>query len=359
MARAAEAQAQALGDPNLVLTAELVLAVAMLNDGAVAQAHQRLRRTQVASRDHGEHEVALLCWSGLAQLYSFMGWFSRAAACSHAACRLAHRLGDRRVETNAHFILTLAEGGRGRYDAALEALEAGRALAIATGSPWQARYPNQRAWLAAELGDWNAAYAFDQAGLAETRAVTGFREFEISTIVNLVLDCTALGRLDEAAAHLAEAQASLGRPEFGSHNWRWRTRLADARARLHLARGEPVEAAAAVHELLDWSARTQARKYSARGWLLRAQLAQEPAASVAADLLAARDWADAAGYFPLRHATRLALAAFYSQQAAEQRANACRAEAARVLADLDASLRHPELRLSLERGLPPALPHPA
>jgi hypothetical protein len=293
----------------------------------------------------------------VAQLYSFMGWFARAAACSRMTCRLARRLGDRRVETNGRFVLTLAEGGRGRYDAALEALEAGRALAIATGSPWRARYPNQRAWLAAELGDWQSAYDFDQAGLAETRAVRGFREFEISTLINLVLDCTALGRLDEAAAHLADAQASLGRPEFGSHNWRWRTRLADARGRLHLARGEPAAAAAAVNELLDWAERTQARKYLARGWLLRAQLAQAPA--VETDLLAAQRWADGAGYFPLRHAARLALAALFAREGDAQRAATCRLEAARVLAGLEASLQHPELRQSLARGFPPASASPA
>jgi hypothetical protein len=54
---------------------------------------------------------------------------------------------------SAPFYISLAEGGRGRYDEALAALEEGRRLAEEVSSPWLARYPNQRARLRAELGD--------------------------------------------------------------------------------------------------------------------------------------------------------------------------------------------------------------
>ncbi len=351
-ARAAETKALALGEPNLVLTAQIVLAIALQNDGAVGDAHKRLRRTLLASRARGEHALVLQCWSGLAQLYSFMGRFDRSAACAKATCRQAQALGDQRMECSAHFVLALAEGGRGHFDAALQALEAGRALAEATGSLWLARYPNQRAWLSAELGDWEAAYSLDQAGLAETRAVPGFREFEISTLINLVLDCTALGHLAEAGAYLAEAQASVGRPEFGSHNWRWRTRLADARARLHLARGEITPAAAAVGELLEWAEHTRARKYLARGWLLRAQVAKVGTPAVEADLLAARDLADTMRHFPLRHGARVALADHCARRGEQARATGYRREAAHVLGELASALQDPALRQSLALGFP-------
>jgi adenylate cyclase len=80
------------------------------------------------------------------------------------------------------------------------------------------------------------------------------------------------------------------------------------------------------------------------------ELGQAPAASSEADLTAARDWADAAGYFPLRHAVRVALADLHARQGDAQRAGRCRSEAARLLAELESSLRHPELRQSLARG---------
>jgi hypothetical protein len=52
----------------------------------------------------------------------------------------------------------------GRYDQALAVLEVGRLLGEEISSPWSVRYPNQRAWLSAELGDWETAYVFDLAG---------------------------------------------------------------------------------------------------------------------------------------------------------------------------------------------------
>ncbi|HZD55240.1 MAG TPA: hypothetical protein VE136_00845, partial [Anaerolineales bacterium] len=232
-------------------------------------------------------------------------------------------------------------------------LEQGRLLAQETSSLWLARYPNQRAWLSAELGDWDTAYEFDLTGLHPAQDVPGFREIEISTVINLVLDCTALGRLQEAGSFLAEAQRDLGRPEFGSHNWRWRIRLADARARLSLAQDNLELAAGSISDLLEQAQKMRARKYTARGLVLRGQvhLSQGSFSPAEADLRTALVLADNLCYFPARVEARLRLSHVYKQAGLAEQAKGHAAEATDLVAGLGARLQHPELRSSFERGI--------
>jgi hypothetical protein len=256
------------------------------------------------------------------------------------------------------FYESLAEGGRGRFDQALAALERGRLLAEEISPPWLARYPNQRAWLSAELGDWQAAYEFDLVGLHPARIVPGFREIEISTLINLVQDCTALGRLEEARTYLDESQKDLGRPEFGSHNWRWSIRLADACARLGLAHGDFERAAKSVSNLLIQAERTEARKYIARALVLRSQVEVAAGLIPAAEagLQAALNLADNMCYIPVRFEARMLLSELYRQVGSRQLAESYYAGASHLLADLETQIKHPELRSSFERGMRQKMP---
>jgi hypothetical protein len=67
---------------------------------------------------------------------------------------------------------------------------------------------------------------------------------------------------------MARSQKDLGRPEFGSHNWRWSHRLADA-ARLALAAGISTVQLDRLQPP-GRSAAGETRKYIARG-LVRAR----------------------------------------------------------------------------------------
>ncbi|MFQ5858707.1 MAG: AAA family ATPase, partial [Anaerolineae bacterium] len=270
VAREAEGKARALEDHSLVLRAYMVRGLVAQAEGRLSEAYPLMRQCLFGSRANDEHvlEGESLFYLGIQN--NFMGRFGRAAACAQKAYEIKRRLGDRVGEFVSLYLKARAEGGRGNYDAALVALEAGRAVSEETNNPFGlAQYPNTRAWLSAELGDWQAAYEFDRAGLEPARAAP-VRPPEISTLINLVLDCTALGKLDVAEGYVLELQKWMGRPEFGFHAWRWQTRLADAHARLLLVRGRHAEAAKAVRELLGWASRTQAQKYLARGLLLRA-----------------------------------------------------------------------------------------
>jgi hypothetical protein len=353
LAREAEARSIASGDPAQALRASIIVGSALQNIGDLSGARLRMRRALLAGRRQGMHRMAALSMYFLAMLENFAGRFKRSAAYAYRAHQMNLQVGNRLMACGALFYASLAEGGRGRYDQALSVLEEGRSLAEEISSPWSARYPNQRAWLSAELGDWERAYEFDLAGLHPAQELPGFREIEISTLINLVLDCTALGRLKEAETYLLESQKDLGRPEFGSHNWRWGIRLADARARLDLARGDLSGAARSVASLLDQAERMEARKYVLRGLALRGRINQLEGAfsSAEADYRTARKLADVLCYFPARVEIRLSLSELHRQYGQAESAERCSAEARQLVAELDLQLMNPEMRSSFERGL--------
>ena len=153
--------------------------------------------------------------------------------------------------------------------------------------------------------------------------------------------------------YLAESQKDLGRPEFGSHNWRWSLRLADARARLELTRGDPEKASKSIASLLEQANQTEARKYTVRGLALRGEmfLVKSSLKDSEVNLKAALDLADRICYPPARVGTRLSLDRLYRQSGNENMAEWHLAEASRLIAALDEQIQRPELRRSFERGL--------
>jgi hypothetical protein len=353
LARQAEERSLVSGNPAQALRASLILGTALQNLGELSGARLRMRRAYLASRQQGFHRLAAMSLYFLAMLENFAGRFGRSVACSRQAYEMHLHMGNRLLACGALFYLSLAEGGRARYDQALTALEEGRQLAEQISSPWSARYPNQRAWLSADLGDWESAYDIDLGGLHPARELPGFREIEISTLINLALDCIALGKLDEAEAYLVESQKDLGRPEYGSHNWRWSIRLADARARLELARGNFNDAGRSVADLLDQAKRLEAPKYQVRGLILRAsvRLKEGSTGEAGADLEAARRLADSLCYLPGRVEARLFLNQLHGQAGSLERAVWFYQEARDLVINLESHIQHRELRDSLERGL--------
>lgn len=353
VAREAEVKARELDDQSIGLRAYMVVGLVAQAEGRLDEAYPRMRQSLAASRASRERalEGESLFYLGIED--NFMGRFGRAAACARKAFEVKRSLGDRVGEMLSLYLLGRAEAGRGHYDGALAALEAGRAVAEQTRNPFgQAMYANQRAWLSAELGDWQTAYDLDRVGLETARAAP-IRPPEISTLINLLLDCVALGRYREAEAYLNDLQQWIGRPEFGFHAWRWQTRLGDARARLSLARAQHGDALRAVDDLTEWAARTHSRKYLARGRLLRGQIqfAQNELREAEASFAAARDLADTICHLPTRLQARRGLLRIQARAGNGMAADQLTAEISQLIEDLDRRLGHPDLRRSFERGL--------
>jgi hypothetical protein len=145
----------------------------------------------------------------------------------------------------------------------------------------------------------------------------------------------------------------VGRPEFGSHNWRWQTRLADARVRLASARGHGDEVDQASDELFRLAEFTHARKYLARGLVLRAEryVQRNDLAAAECDLLTAVGHADQMGYSPTRIEARSKLCQLHERTGSAAQAARVRRELSDLIAELGRTLQQPELRRSFEQGI--------
>ncbi len=353
LAKEAEAKAIAIGDEDQALFALIILGTALQNTGIITGARFHLRRGLLTSKRQGNHKMTALSLYFLTMLENFAGRFQRSAVYASQAHELFLHFGDKLRACGVLYTWSLAEGGYGKYDRALEILEEGRSMAEEISSLWLARYPNQRAWISAELGDWETAFRIDIDGLHSAQKVPGYREIEISTLINLVLDCIALRRLEEAEEYIKECQTDLGDPKYGSHNWRWSIRLADARARLYLARDDFEEAAVSTAALLDQAKKVEARKYAARGLELAGQIhmAQGDFQQAEADLLEAVKQADRICYLPLRIQGRFLLGMLYKQVDHIPKADVSLAKAIDLIKSLEEQIKHPEIRLSFERGI--------
>lgn len=353
LAKDAEAKAIAIGDEDQALFALIILGTALQNSGIITGARSHLRRGLLTSKRQGKYKMTALSLYFLTMLENFAGRFQRAAVYASQAHELFLHFGDKLRACGVLYTWSLAEGGYGKYDRALEILEEGRSMAEEISSLWLARYPNQRAWLSAELGDWETALRIDLDGLHPAKKLPGFREIEISTLINLVLDCIALRRLEEAEDYFKECQTGLGDPKYGSHNWRWSLRLADARARLYLARDDFEEAAVSTAALLDQAKKVEARKYAARGLELSGQIrmAQGDYQQAEADLLEAVIQADRICYLPVRVQGRFLLGRLYEHLDQNSQAVACSSTAIQLIKSLEEQIRHPEIRSSFDKGI--------
>jgi hypothetical protein len=351
MAVETETKAHALQDQAAALRAYLVEGLVAQAEGNLAYAYPRLRRALFASRASDERVMEGECLYYLGSEDEFMGRFGRAAASAGKAYEIKKGLSDHAGEITSLYLIARAEGGRGNYDAALQALEAGHAVADEIHNPFgRAQYPNTRAWLCAELGDWQSAHDYDVAGLAIARRA-GVRPSEISTLISLVLDCTALGELSQADEHVGELDRWMEHEEIGFYAWRWQIELTEARARLELARACYDQADDLMRELLESAAHTGSTKYLARGRLLRGQLHVERKEfdAAEADFVAACYLADVMGYVPVRLQARRRLIELDERNGTD--AAPRRDEAARIIADLGQRLKDAGLRRSFQRGI--------
>ena len=352
VAQQAEKLALEQQDHMGVLRSHMVRGLAEQARGQLVSAQTRIRAALLSSQTSGQAIVEGECWYYLGVQYDLMGRYARAVVCARQARTIKNGLSDPVGEILALYLQARAQGARGHYDAALEALEQGRALAEKISNPYGlADYAHVRAWLAAQLGDWQTAYEFDRAGLDAARRAA-VRSSEISTLLNLFLDCVMLGNLDEAETYCQQLTQWLGRPEQGYRIWRWHVRYNDARARLLMAQASYDQVAGVIAELIDQADQTHSNKYCARGLVLRARidLQRGEAERARIDLLAACHLADEMSHTPARIETRQWLARAVAQSDPVQ-AQAYLAQADQIVQSTGESLIHPELKRSFERGL--------
>jgi ATP/maltotriose-dependent transcriptional regulator MalT len=185
--------------------------------------------------------------------------------------------------------------------------------------------------------------------LVELKLVPSAPEVWANASINQAGDHIARGELEEAGALLAPLHAHIEDEADTSMMWRYRLHLADAEARLALARGAPDVALRLAREELAGARQHGARKLEARAQELgaRALVVLGERAEAEAELGEAAAVAAAIGYAPVRWRT-LALESVLARRAGDgARAERSAAAVRSLTAELAAGLPETRLRLAL------------
>ena len=201
------AQLEPLGD----------LAGRSLAIGALAQAHVSLghydealelaQETLRLARALGDSEREAWVLSSIGNTYLELGRPALATDHAEAALRLFGELGHGGGQARAHTVLGGALQRLCRYGEAAAHLQAALRLAQEEGSELTAsRATDDLGALATARGEPEAAIPFHERALATRRALDA-RQAQATSLIGLARATLALGRADEAHAHLVEALA--------------------------------------------------------------------------------------------------------------------------------------------------------
>jgi len=229
---------------------------------------------------------------------------------------------------------------QGRYGEALGSLAEALELSERIGDlAWRTRLLNTYGWCLAEVGDHAGAEAYNRSSVElarEMRArelVAGVPELLGNARVNLAGNRLARGEAGAAADALAPVEEDLSRPGDPWMRWRYGLHLADAKARLALARGEPEAAVALAREEAQGARRHHAPKIGARALEIagRALLAMDAREEAQAELRAALAGAEALGYPPVQWRAHALLAELARRRGAPREEREAPAGRARAL----------------------------
>jgi tetratricopeptide (TPR) repeat protein len=279
--------AEAAGDEVLRLEALLAVALILQDRGELAECRSLLDEilSGARSRGHAPTQLAALAYRGIQHYWQ--SEYALAEARLSEALALAVEAHDGFHLLVGQMFLGLSRGNLGRISDAYRALAEGREMARRNGDHyWTPRLANHMGWLHRELMDFETAIALDQEGLAIARK-EGIAQAESAAHLNLAVDYTQAGRLEEAAQAFAACQARLGDSRW--FGWFFDIRLDTALADNSLARGDFSGAAARAHQLLEAAQRYRCWTYvaAARRMLADGALGGGDAAQAALHLAAA------------------------------------------------------------------------
>lgn len=232
---AAEALATELGQDELIVSALGALALADSSDGNLQSSLDRQRRAFELAGQH--HRPALVpAVEMYALILYWRGDFVEAIRSGREAVALARQVNDITYTARALGNLGLALTGGGHYGEALEVFSEARQFARANdAAPWLARATAMAGGIHLELGDFVGAESMAEEA-REIGRKAGFPLAVVSGGIDLLLNLARrqdIGERDEILLREVEAAVAMAR---GAHAWLWRSRLAQARAELALAR---------------------------------------------------------------------------------------------------------------------------
>jgi tetratricopeptide (TPR) repeat protein len=135
---------------------------------------------------------------------------------------------------------------------------------------WLPRLPNCIGWIHREMQDFAGALKFDQQGL-EVGREHHVLEAQANSLINLGIDYTHSGRVDETLSVFHEVHDIFGRDAW--FRWRYDIRLQAATAEHWLSQGDLQQARDFAQRLLGTAAQHEAHKYIAVAHELLGRLA--------------------------------------------------------------------------------------
>src|SRR5262249_13920481 len=242
--------------------------------GRLEAADQELAQAREAIRGRNDpfFHAFSVCLTG--ELKNFRGEFVEASALQSEALRIAREHNLVFPMLFALFTESLTRTGMGDYPAARALLEEGRALAAKVGDEiWLHRLLNCLGWYYIELWDLERATQFNREGAAGARK-RGDPETTANAEANLADIFIVQGDLDLAQDILEGIHRVIDDPAVSEwQKWRYSMHVFASLADLWLARSDLDKARTFTDRCLETATRTMARKYLARGWRLRGEIA--------------------------------------------------------------------------------------
>jgi tetratricopeptide (TPR) repeat protein len=241
--------------------------------------------------------------------------------------------------------------GGGHYDEAHLTLKKGLVFSGKVGDEiWGLRILNSLGWLYGECGDLERALEHNQ------RAVTGARKRgDPETIANSELnlgdnllsqgDLGLAGELFDGVYHLVNDPATSD-----YMRWRYSLHLFASLAEFWLARRNPAKAGTFAEKCLEIASRTNSRKYLAKGWRLKGEIAflHKQLDKTEDALRQALTFAKAIGNPTQLWKTYLTVGQLYTKAKRQEMAEKAYGAARKIVSRIIASLQDQELRMSLK-----------
>lgn len=219
-----------------------------------------------------DHKPALLTgltWRGC--IHFFQTEYELAIECELEAKQLASRLRDGFLLLTSMFFLGLSRGNLGQISDAIATLEEAIQIAGRNGDRfWFPRMPNCIGWMHRELQDFAGAMKHNEEGLRVARQYHVL-EAEANSLINLGIDHTVGGRVEETASAFNETRDIFKRDAW--FRWRYNIRLEAATAWHWLRQGDLEQAGEFARRLLETANEHEVHKYIAEAHRLQAQIA--------------------------------------------------------------------------------------
>jgi class 3 adenylate cyclase/tetratricopeptide (TPR) repeat protein len=245
------------------------------------------------------------------------------------------------------FSLGLPLTGIGKCDEALSVFSEGLQLAEKVGDEiWRNRLLNCMGWVHAECGGLERAIEFNERGVGVSRE-RGDPEVIANCELNLGDAARARNDLPLAREYFESVRGLADRRSTSDWmKWRYSQHLFAGMGETWLALDEPTKAGDFCDQCLDLAARTDSRKYLARGWRLRGEIAKARLDWEEAEqaLRKALTLAKRVGNPTQLWQTQLALGQLHRDTCRVDAASVSFAAAQKVIDDIGRSLHTPELK---------------